>query len=62
MMRGFQQEATVILQNAINLTYFFRGAIQYHDVFRLTPIERMKMDDFLEERFEQEKKSPNPVY
>lgn len=62
MFQRFQKEVKEIINGAINIAYFMRGGMQYHDVYELTPVERDMISDFLRERIEKELKSPHPVY
>lgn len=44
------------------MVYFMRGALSYEEAMNMCAGERSIVMDFLKERFEQEKKNPNPVY
>jgi uncharacterized protein (UPF0335 family) len=57
-----QHEAKQIVKSIISLVYFMRGAISYQEMMRMTVGERELVSSFIEERFEQEKKNPHPVY
>lgn len=62
MHQRFQKEMKGFLTEAIELCYWSRGAIAYHDVFDLTPAERDTWNLWLKERLEKEVKRPNPCY
>lgn len=51
-----------ILTSIIELVYFMRGGLQYHDAFRLTPYERETMGSFIDKRLEIEGKKLYQVY
>ena len=62
MIERLKREARAIVHNCIELAYFMRGAVQYHDMLLTTPAERQIFSDFIEGRLESQKKSPFPVY
>jgi len=55
-------ESRTLVKSVVQLVYFMRGSIQYDDMMFRTPGEREVMEEFIEERFETEKKNPHPVY
>lgn len=62
MFERLRKESRGLLKDAIQLAYFMRGAVQYRDIFSITPPERELMSEFIRERLEQEKDRPNPNY
>lgn len=61
-VRSLQREAEGLINEAIRLSYFMRGAIQYEEIFYRTYAERRLMEDFIESRLETESKKMFPVY
>ncbi len=56
---------TRLVDEIIQLTYFMRGAIQYHDMYETTYHERQRISKFIEERLKDEGAKPpsaNRVY
>ncbi len=56
---------TKIVDEAVELTYFMRGAVQYHDMYETTYHERQRMTKFIEKRLKDEAAKPptsNRVY
>jgi len=51
-----------LIDEAIQLSYFMRGAISYEDMLRRTPGERQRISSFIERRLDGESKKMNPVY
>ena len=62
MFSRLQAESKQIIRGVVELVYFMRGAIQYHDMMLMTYVEREIVKDFIESRLEAQKKSLNPVY
>ena len=59
-----RKEANSILTSIVELAWYMRGSIQYHDLMLTTPVERETMKNFLDKRFEkmQQTKTMFPVY
>lgn len=56
---------TKMVDEIISLTYFMRGAMQYHDMYETTYHERQRIGKFIEERLKEEGAKPasiNRVY
>jgi len=51
-----------LLKTAIEIAYFSRGSIQYHEVLQMSPLERDLAVEFINKRLEIAGKSPFPVY
>lgn len=51
-----------LLKGAMEIAYFSRGAIQYHAVLQMTPLERDLAVELINKRLEIASKSPFPVY
>lgn len=62
MFAAMAHERDKILDSAISLVYFMRGAIQYETMFKLAFVERRAIEVFLENRLEHERKKMYPVY
>lgn len=60
-MDDLRRERTDLFDEMTELLYFMRGAIQYDDVWDMTPFERNRMHGFLEKRMAQEKEKPPGV-
>ena len=63
MYARLSRDTKTIIDNAIQLSYFMRGAMLYNDImYSMSYIERDMAMDFIHTRMEQEKKNPHPVY
>ena len=62
MFNRLKKESESLINGIIQLVYFMRGAIQYHDMFATTPAERDLIDNFLTKRLEVEDKRMYPQY
>lgn len=62
MFNRMRQEVRGLLKEIVALVYYMRGSVQYEDMIMRTPVERELISEFINERFEQEKKNPHPVY
>lgn len=62
MFERLDRERRLILENIIQLVYFMRGAIQYHDMLNMSQIERQAVAMFLEKRLDAEKEKMYPNY
>ena len=62
MFVRLRNESRDLLKSVISLVYFMRGSIQYDDMMLMTPVERELVNEFLKDRFEQEKDRHYPVY
>jgi len=52
-----------LLDEAISLAYWMRGALSYEQVLNMTRFERQRVSHFIEKRLEMEKnKPPSQVY
>lgn len=54
-------EAEMLIESFCKLAFYMRGSIQYEDVFGLTPLERTKMKEMIEQRLKIEMKKPMQV-
>jgi len=52
---------TRLVDEIVNLVYFMRGAIQYHDMYETTYHERQRIAKFIEERLKDEGAKPPTV-
>ncbi len=62
MFGSLQTDTTALINEAIQLSYFMRGAVSYEDMLRRTPGERQLMSTFIEKRLDGESKKMHPVY
>lgn len=62
MLMRMGAESRALLKSFISLVYFMRGAISYDALMWMTYAERVLVKEFLDERFEAEKKNPHPQY
>ena len=62
MFNRMRTEVRGLLKEIVALVYYMRGSVQYEDMIMRTPVERELIGEFINERFEQEKNNPHPVY
>jgi hypothetical protein len=63
MFTNLRNEASIIVDSLIELAYFMRGSIDYHNLLMYTSYaERTAMEVFVKKRLEAESKSAHPVY
>jgi hypothetical protein len=62
MLQRMGAESRSLVVSMISLVYFMRGAISYDEMMWRTYAERVLIKEFLDERFEIEKKNAHPVY
>lgn len=62
MINSLARDVRNLLNSAVEISYFSRGAIQYDAVLLLTPLERDLYVEFINKRLEAAAKSPFPVY
>lgn len=62
MFADLEGQTKSILKEAVELTYFMRGSIQYEESLNLTFVERETMTKFLNEHIKRETKKVNPIY
>lgn len=63
MYARLNRETKIIIENTIQLAYFMRGSMLYNDIlYSMSYIERDMAMNFIDQRLEQEKKNPHPVY
>lgn len=62
MMARLQGEVRTTIKNIVQLVWFMRGAISYHEMLIMTHAEREIVKEWIEEHLETQKKSMNPVY
>jgi len=55
-------EISGIVNSVVELTWYMRGGLQYHDALNLTPGERDTMRAFIDRRMEHIKDNSFPVY
>jgi len=62
MFKALGREVEDLIDDAIQISYFMRGAISYEGVLERTPGERQRIGKFIEKRLDAESKSPHPIY
>jgi hypothetical protein len=62
MFNQLRKSSRALTKQIVQLVYFMRGALQYHDALMLTPGERDLMEEFISERLEMEGKKIHPNY
>ncbi len=62
MMSLLRSGTEAIVKSTMELVYYFRGAIQYDDALLMSPAERDIAFEFVNERLEQARKMPYPVF
>lgn len=62
MFSSLGREVDGLIRNAIELSYFMRGAIPYESMLLRTPGERQRIGDFVTDRLKSESKKSFPVY
>lgn len=53
-MQALEKGTVALLDHAITLSYYMRGAVQYEDIFDLVYLERLRMMNFVNKRIETE--------
>jgi hypothetical protein len=62
MFQLLARDVDNLIEGAIELSYFMRGAIPYEMMLMRTPGERQRINDFISRRIKDESKKMNPVY
>lgn len=62
MFQDLSNTGNAIIEQIIQLVYFMRGGVQYHDAFFISPFERQKLFDFIEKRLKDESQKMMPIY
>lgn len=62
MFAQFQREIEGLITEAIELTYFMRGSLQYEQALERNFAERQLFKKFISKRLEIEAKKPFPNY
>ena len=62
MFSSLRGDVERLVDEAIWISYYMRGAMGYEEVMRRTPGERQRLTSFLEKRLESQSKSLHPVY
>lgn len=52
------KETSGLIEHIVELTYFMRGSIQYHDMLNLSVPERIAVAEFINSRLEVELQRP----
>jgi hypothetical protein len=61
-MARLQGEVRTTIKNIVQLVWFMRGAISYHEMLTMTHAEREIVKEWVEEHLDTQKKSMYPVY
>lgn len=62
MINSLALDVRSLLKQAIEIAWYSRGSIQYETALAMSPLERDIAIEFVNNRLELQKKSPNPVY
>jgi hypothetical protein len=62
MMKQLGREIENIIDSAIDLSWYSRGAWPYRDVLDMTAGERERAFDYINKRMKDQMKRTNPVY
>lgn len=62
LFNRLNSEAESIIREIVELVWYMRGSVQYHDMLNTTVFEREIMNAFLSDRMEAIKKHSFPVY
>ena len=61
MINSLALDVRSLLKQAIEIAWYSRGSIQYETALAMSPLERDIAIEFVNNRLELQKKSPNPV-
>jgi len=62
MIDGMAKDVRNLLKQAIEISWYSRGSIQYDTALAMSPLERDIAIEFVNIRLEGQKKNMNPVY
>lgn len=62
MINSMAMDVRNLLKQAVEVAWYSRGSIQYETALSMSPLERDIVIQFVNDRLENQKKSPNPVY
>ena len=62
MFGRLRAEAKRLVREAVELAWFMRGSLQYHNIMDMTPLERDVVKDFIKDHMENVKDHSFPVY
>jgi hypothetical protein len=62
MINSLALDVRSLLKQAVEIAWYSRGSIQYETALAMSPLERDIAIEFVNNRLELQKKSPNPVY
>ena len=62
MIDALAKDVRNLLQAAFEISYYSRGAWQYEQVLKMSPLERDIAVDFINKRLEIAKKSSHPIF
>lgn len=62
MIDGMAKDVRNLLKQAVTIAWYSRGSIQYETALNMSPLERDITIEFVNDRLENQKKNPNPVY
>ncbi len=57
-----RKEANDLIKSIVQLTWFMRGAISYHEMLKMSYAERQLVREWIEENLNNQKDSPHPTY
>lgn len=62
MFNQYRADIADTIKSVIQLVYFMRGSVSYHEMMNMTYMERVMINEFIGDRLEQESKRMYPVY
>lgn len=62
MINALGTDTRNLLRQAIEISWYSRGSIQYGTALGMSPLERDIAIQFVNDRLEAQKKNPHPVY
>ncbi len=62
MFNQYRTDIADTIKSVIQLVYFMRGSVSYHEMMNMTYMERVMINEFIGDRLEQESKRMYPVY
>lgn len=61
-VEGMEREAKLIRQEALKMTWYMRGGVQYADVLNMSRDERDAINDIIKENLDTTKKTQMPFF
>lgn len=62
MFTRLRGEAKELIKAIVQLCWFMRGGISYHDMLKMSYAEREVVREWIEEYLKTQEKNPHPIY